>query len=73
MYKANQYTYRVRWSKTDQVFQARVQDFPGIHVHGDSEEEALAEANKAVTLALEALAAVGVDAPTPGAPPLLAD
>lgn len=69
MYKANQYTYTVTWSYRDQVFVSEVTDWSGIRAFGDSEEEALAEANKAVTLALEALASVGVDSPIPDKPP----
>lgn len=38
------------WSEDDQAFVAEVPQLPGCMAHGDSQESALANVNKAITL-----------------------
>jgi predicted HicB family RNase H-like nuclease len=39
----NKYAYTVSWSQVDEVFVARVAEFPLLAAHGDTQEEALGE------------------------------
>lgn len=40
---SNDYSYTVGWSTEDQVFVARVAEFPSLAAHGETAEEALQE------------------------------
>jgi len=49
----DQYQYRVVWSPEDEVFVARVAEWPWLGAHGDTHNEALEEIKSVVRLAIE--------------------
>ena len=51
---AMRYAIVVEWSPEDDVYVVSVPDFPEIHTHGATREEAVAMANEAIALALAA-------------------
>ncbi len=53
--KTEQYLYSVGWSETDEVFVARVAEFPSLAAHGDTQEEALREIKDVVSFVLKDL------------------
>lgn len=54
--KIEQYLYSVGWSEEDDVFIARVAEFPFLAAHGDTQEEALREIKDVVSFVLKDLA-----------------
>ncbi len=55
MEKHQLYRYIVEWEEDDQVFVARVAEFPSLSAHGKSQEQALTELKSVVALVLEDL------------------
>jgi predicted RNase H-like HicB family nuclease len=53
--KTEQYLYSVGWSEEDDVFIARVAEFPSLAAHGNTQEEALKEIKDVVNFVLEDL------------------
>jgi predicted RNase H-like HicB family nuclease len=53
------------WSKEDNAFIAEVPELPGCMAHGSSQEEALANANKAIGLWLDTAKEFGDPIPEP--------
>lgn len=53
--KFEQYLYSVGWSEEDDVFIARVAEFPSLATHGDTQDEALGEIKKLVKFVLSDL------------------
>ena len=62
---AMRYAIIVEWSPEDDVYVVSVPDFPEIHTHGATREEAVAMANEAIALALAAARRGGRVAPPP--------
>jgi predicted RNase H-like HicB family nuclease len=65
MPKAEQYLYSVGWSEADQIFGARVAEFPLLAAHGDTQEEALREIKEVVGFVLNDLRESGEAIPEP--------
>ncbi len=53
--KVEQYLYSVGWSEEDEVFVARVAEFPSLAAHGDTLEDALREIKNIVGFVLQDL------------------
>jgi len=53
--KAEHYLYSVGWSEADEIFVARVAEFPSLAAHGDTQEEALREIKTVVEFVLNDL------------------
>ncbi len=65
MNAASRYTYEVAFSAEDDVFVARVLEWPSLAAHGRSAERALAELRTVVAGVLDDLARIGESAPVP--------
>jgi predicted RNase H-like HicB family nuclease len=63
----DQYNYTVVWSNEDQVFVARVAEFPLLGAHGDTTEEALAELRTVVAEVVAWARQTGEPVPAPHA------
>lgn len=61
----HRYEVIIYWSVEDQAFVAEVPELPGCAAHGSSQEEALAEAQEAISLWLETAREFGDPAPEP--------
>ena len=59
------YSYRVDWSPEDNVFIARVEEFPSVSAFGDTEEEAVQELKIALEGVIEWLKEDGESIPEP--------
>ncbi len=59
------YQITLYWSDEDDLFVADVPELPGCMAHGDSHEEALAEAQAAIGYWLEAAERIGKPIPRP--------
>jgi predicted HicB family RNase H-like nuclease len=59
------YRYVVGWEEEDQVFVARVTEFPSLSAHGDTHEQALSELQHVVAVVLEDLEQEGSPLPEP--------
>lgn len=59
------YEVVIYWSDEDQVFIAEVPDLPGCMTHGDTYQEAAANAEEAMRGWLDAWRALGREAPKP--------
>ncbi|HEU4452168.1 MAG TPA: type II toxin-antitoxin system HicB family antitoxin [Longimicrobium sp.] len=55
------------WSDEDQAFIAEVPELPGCHAHGETREEALANAQEAIDLWIEVARKRGSEIPAPRA------
>ena len=66
--EAHKYAVIISWSDSpgDQVFVADVPELPGCAAHGDTHEEALANAQDAIALWLDTCDEDGVPPPNPG-------
>jgi predicted RNase H-like HicB family nuclease len=64
-YAAEHYSYRVGWSEEDQVYVARVAEFPSLAAHGDTLESALKQITSVVGAVLKDLARAGEEIPEP--------
>jgi DNA end-binding protein Ku len=53
------YSFRIVWSNEDNAYLASCPEFPGVVAHGDTPEEAIAEAHVALDLAIEMYEAEG--------------
>ena len=61
----HKYEIIIYWSDEDDVFVADIPELPGCMAHGDSHEEALAEAQAAIGYWLEAAQKIGKAIPQP--------
>ena len=61
----NRYEIIIYWSNEDNVFIAEVPELPGCMAHGNSYEEALANAKEAIHLWIDAAKEFGDPVPTP--------
>ena len=61
----HKYEIIIYWSNEDQVFIAEVPELPGCMAHGDSQEAALAQANEAIQLWIDAAREFGHRVPEP--------
>jgi len=62
---SHKYEIDVFWSDEDQAFLAEVPDLPGCMAHGDTHEEALAEAQQAIAGWIDVLRETGQPMPEP--------
>ncbi|HEY0079907.1 MAG TPA: type II toxin-antitoxin system HicB family antitoxin [Pyrinomonadaceae bacterium] len=62
MYK---YEIIIYWSNEDNVFVAEVPELPGCMAHGDTQAEALNNANEAIQLWIDTAVEDGVSVPEP--------
>lgn len=63
----HQYSVMISWSEKDVAFIARVPELPGCAAHGETHEEALAEAQEAIALWLSTAREFGDPIPRPAA------
>lgn len=70
---ALQYAVIIEWSAEDDAFVVSVPDFPGLHTHGATREEAATMANEAIALNIAGARADGSTIPTPQFSALHAD
>lgn len=61
----HKYEVIIYWSNEDQVFVAEVPELPGCMAHGNTQEEALAHANKAIQLWIDTAREFGDTVPEP--------
>jgi predicted RNase H-like HicB family nuclease len=61
----NRYEIIIYWSNEDQTFVAEVPELPGCMAHGNSYEEALANAKEAIQLWIDTANEFGDPVPTP--------
>ena len=61
----HKYEIIIYWSKADGVFVADIPELPGCMAHGNSHEEALAQAQTAISYWLEAAKDIGKSIPQP--------
>ena len=61
----HKYQITVYWSHDDELFVADIPELPGCMAHGDSYEEALAQAQSAIGYWLEAAQRIGKPIPRP--------
>jgi predicted RNase H-like HicB family nuclease len=59
------YAIEIEWDDLDEIFIARVPDLPGCAAHGDTREEALAEAEFAINFWLDVAKERGLKPPAP--------
>jgi predicted RNase H-like HicB family nuclease len=59
------YEVIIYWSEEDQAFVAEVPELPGCSAHGDTHEDALANAKEAIELWLDTAKKVGRPIPEP--------
>ena len=53
--QGEQYLYSIGWFEQDEVFVARVAEFPSLAAHGETQEEAMREIRDVVELVLNDL------------------
>ena len=70
---ALQYAVVIEWSTEDDAFVASVPDFPGLHTHGATREEAATMANEVIALNIAGARADGSEIPAPRFSALRAD
>lgn len=70
---AHQYAVIIEWSAEDDAYVVSVPDFPGLHTHGATREEAATMANEVIALNIAGARADGSRAPTPRFSALRAD
>jgi len=61
----NKYEIIIYWSKEDDAFIAEVPELPNIKTHGDSQMEALQNAQEAISLWISIAKEDGIDIPEP--------
>lgn len=61
----HKYEIIIYWSKEDNVFVAEVPELPGCMAHGDTQSDALANANEAVQLWIDTAHEDGICVPEP--------
>jgi len=61
----HKYEIILYWSNEDQIFIADVPELPGCMAHGDTQESALAHANKAIKLWIDTAKEFGHPVPEP--------
>ena len=64
-YRPEDYLYKVAWSEEDGVFVGRVEEFPSLAAHGETQVKALQEITTVVKLVLEDLVKGGEPVPEP--------
>lgn len=61
----NKYSINIFWSEEDDCYVATIQDFPYLSAFGDTQEEAVADAQKVIQMAIESLERDGIPLPEP--------
>jgi predicted RNase H-like HicB family nuclease len=61
----NKYEVIIYWSEEDQAYVAEVPELPGCAAHGPTQEEALASAQEAIRLWIDAAKEFGDPVPAP--------
>jgi predicted RNase H-like HicB family nuclease len=61
----DKYEIILYWSEEDKVFIAEVPELPGCMAHGDTQEQALANAKEAIRLWIDTAREFGDPVPTP--------
>ena len=59
------YQFSSTWTEEDQVFVAKVLEFPSFSAHGDSPQEAISELQQVIKFVIEDLEEEGVSIPEP--------
>jgi predicted RNase H-like HicB family nuclease len=61
----HKYEIIIFWSKEDNLFVAEVPELPGCMAHGDTQADALANANEAIQLWIDTAQEDGIPVPEP--------
>lgn len=61
----HKYSINIIWSEEDECFVATIPEFPNLSAFGETVEEALADANVVIGMALESLVRDNIDPPVP--------
>jgi len=61
----NKYSINIFWSEEDDCYVATIPDFPYLSAFGDTQEEAVADAQKVIQMAIESLQRDGIPLPEP--------
>jgi len=61
----NKYTINIFWSEEDDCYVAIIPDFPYLSAFGDTQEEAVTDAQKVIQMAIESLERDGIPLPEP--------
>lgn len=61
----HKYEIIIYWSREDQAFVAEVPELPGCMAHGNTQQEALANANEAIQLWIDTAQEFGDPVPAP--------
>jgi len=61
----HKYEIIIYWSREDQVFVAEVPELPGCMAHGNTQQEALSNANEAIQLWIDTAEEFGDPVPQP--------
>jgi predicted RNase H-like HicB family nuclease len=61
----HKYEIIIYWSREDQVFVAEVPELPGCMAHGDTQQDALSNANEAIQLWIDTAEEFGDPIPEP--------
>ena len=64
----NKYSINIFWSEEDDCYVATISDFPYLSAFGDTREEAVADAQKVIQMAIESLERDGIPLPEPKYP-----
>ena len=64
----NKYSINIFWSEEDDCYVATIPDFPYLSAFGDTQEEAVADAQKIIRMAIESLQRDGIPLPEPKCP-----
>ena len=63
--RADRYQFAVGWSEEDEIYVARVAEFPSLAAHGENPEEALKEIRFVVSAVLDDMESNGEQIPEP--------
>lgn len=61
----NKYSINIFWSEEDDCYVATIPDFPYLSAFGNTQEEAVADAQKVIQMAIESLQRDGIPLPEP--------
>ncbi len=61
----DKYEIIIFWSEEDKIFVAEIPELPGCMAHGDTQEQALANAKDAIHLWIDTAREIGRPIPTP--------
>jgi len=61
----HEYSITIFWSNEDDCFVATISEFPNLSAFGDTQEEAIADANQVIEMAIKSLKRDNIPLPEP--------